>query len=114
MPDVVETEFKSPVPDNGFVSDQAIIRWDFPKRGDKVPVTMRWYEGGLKPDNRPEWNLEQLPVSGMIMVGDKHCLMTGGRPNSPKILLPGTEWAEFQKNPVSYTHLRAHETDSYL
>jgi hypothetical protein len=34
----------------------------------------------------------------MIMVGDKHCLLTGGRPNSPKILLPGEEWAEFQKN----------------
>ncbi len=89
MPDVVETEFKTPVPDTGFVSDQAIIRWDFPARGDKVPVTMRWYEGGLKPENRPEWNLENLPGSGMIMVGDKHCLMTGGRPNNPKILLPG-------------------------
>jgi predicted dehydrogenase len=109
MPDVVETEFKTPVPDNGFVSDQAIIRWDFPARGDKVPVTMRWYEGGLKPDNRPEWNLENLPGSGMIMVGDKHCLMTGGRPNTPKILLPGEEWAEFQKNLPAQTIPRVFE-----
>ena len=109
MPKVIETEFKSPVPDNGFVSDQAIIRWDFPKRGNKVPVTMRWYEGGLKPDNRPEWNLKQLPGSGMIMVGDKHCLMTGGRPNSPKILLPGEEWTEFQKNLPAQTIPRVFE-----
>ncbi len=97
MPDVAETEFKTPVPDTGFVSDKAIIRWDFPARGNKVPVTMRWYEGGLKPDNRPEWNLEKLPGSGMIMVGDKHCLMTGGRPNNPKILVPDKDWDEFQK-----------------
>ena len=41
MPDVVETEFKTPVPDNGFVSDQAIIRWDFPAREIKflLPCT---------------------------------------------------------------------------
>jgi len=109
MPDVVETEFKTPVPDTGFVSDQAIIRWDFPKRRDKVPVTLRWYEGGLKPENRPEWNLKNLPGSGMIMVGDKHCLMTGGRPNDPKILLPGEEWTEFQKNLPAQTIPRVFE-----
>jgi len=109
MPNVVETEFKSPVPDTGFVSDQAIIRWDFPARGNKVPLTMRWYEGGLKPKNRPEWNLANLPGSGMIMVGDKHCLMTGGRPNTPKILLPGDEWTGFQKNLPAQTIPRVFE-----
>ena len=109
MPDVAETEFKTPVPDTGFVSDKAIIRWDFPARGNKVPVTMRWYEGGLKPDNRPEWNLEKLPGSGMIMVGDKHCLMTGGRPNNPVILLPGKEWDEFKKTLTAPTIPRTFE-----
>jgi predicted dehydrogenase len=98
MPKVVEAEFKSPVPDNGFISDKAIIRWDFPARGNKAPVTMRWYEGGLKPENRPEWKLPQLPGSGMIMVGDKQNLMTGGRPNQPRILMPDKEWIDFQKN----------------
>ena len=109
MTDVAETEFKTPVPDTGFISDKAIIRWDFPARGNKVPVTMRWYEGGLKPDIRPEWNLEKLPGSGMIMVGDKHCLMTGGRPNNPVILLPGKEWTEFQKNLPAQTIPRTFE-----
>jgi predicted dehydrogenase len=103
MPNVVEAEFKSPVPDNSFVSDQAIIRWDFPTRGNKVPVTMRWYEGKLKPENRPEWNLDKLPGSGMIMVGDKMSLMTGGRPNDPRLLMKDDEWKEFQKNPPAQT-----------
>ena len=71
MPKVAEAEFKTPVPDTGFISDKAIIRWDFPARGNKVPVTMRWHEGGLKPEIRPEWKVEKLPGSGMIMVGDK-------------------------------------------
>jgi len=56
---------------------------------------MRWYAGGLKPENRPEWNLKSLPGSGMIMVGDKVSLMTGGRPNEPKLLMKEDEWCEF-------------------
>lgn len=109
MPKVVEAEFKTPVPDPGFVSDQAIIRWDFPQRGEKVPVTMHWYEGGLKPEIRPEWNLEKLPGNGMIMVGDKQCLMTGGRPNDPRLLMKEDEWKEFQKNPPDKTIPRTFE-----
>jgi predicted dehydrogenase len=97
MPSVVETEFKTPVPDTGFVSDQAIIRWDFPARGNKKPVTMRWYEGGKKPENRPEWGMPQLPSGGMIMVGSKYSLMTGTRPNQPRLIMPAEEWTEFQK-----------------
>lgn len=64
---------------------------------------MRWYEGKLKPENRPEWNMEKLPGSGMIMVGDKQSLMTGGRPNDPKLLMKEDEWKEFQKNPPAQT-----------
>ena len=96
MPDVVEAEFKSPVPDTGYVSDQAIIRWEFPARGNKVPLKMHWYEGGLKPEIRPEWHTDKLPGSGMIMVGDKMCLATGGRPNTPALMMPKGEWEAFQ------------------
>jgi predicted dehydrogenase len=109
MPDVVEAEFKSPVPDNGFVSDQAIIRWDFPARGNKVPLKLRWYEGGLMPENRPEWNLEKLPKSGMIMVGDKQSLITGARPNDPRLLMPLPEWQEYKKNLPAQTIPRVFE-----
>jgi predicted dehydrogenase len=109
MPDVVEAEFKSPVPDNGFVSDQAIIRWDFPARGNKSPVKMRWYEGGIKPEIRPEWKVEKLQGSGMIMVGDKQCLVTGGRPNEPRLLMPMPEWEVYKKNLPSPTIPRVFE-----
>jgi len=98
LPTVAEAEFKSPVPDTGFLSDQAVIRWDFPARGNKPPVTMRWYEGGLKPEIRPEWKVEKLAGTGMIMVGDKHCLITGGRPNDPRLLMPMPEWESFKPN----------------
>lgn len=109
MPSVVECEVKSPVADPGLLSDQAVIRWDFPARGNKPPVTMRWYEGGLKPENRPEWLFDKVPANGMIMVGEKRCLMTGGRPNEPQLIMPDEEWKAFQKNLPAQTIARTFE-----
>ncbi|MGE5424917.1 MAG: hypothetical protein ACM3N9_06115, partial [Syntrophothermus sp.] len=37
------------------------------------------------------------------------CLMTGGRPNNPVILLPGQEWTGFQKNLPAQTIPRVFE-----
>ena len=70
---------------------------------------MRWLEGGLKPENRPEWNLEKVPANGMIMVGDKQCLMTGGRPNEPRLLMPDEEWKAFQDKLPAQTIPRTFE-----
>lgn len=70
---------------------------------------MRWYEGGLKPENRPEWNLEQLPKSGLIMVGDKQCLKTGERPNNPRLLMKDEEWKAYQSQLPAQTIPRVFE-----
>ncbi len=101
MPELVVAEDCAPAP-IGFCTARSIIRFDFPARGKKPPVTLRWYDGGLKPENREEWGLDSLPGSGMIMVGEKLSLMTGGRPNDPK-LLPNEVWEDFKKNPPEKT-----------
>lgn len=90
-PVVTETEFHSGAPE-GFVPDQSIIRFEFPERGNKPPVTLKWYEGGLKPENRPEWKMPELQGSGMIMVGEKQNIITGGRPNNAQLMMPKEEW----------------------
>jgi len=102
MPVSVDAVFKTPAPD-GFVPDQSILSFEFAARGTMPPVTLKWYEGGLKPENRPEWGLAELPGSGMIMVGDKVSLMTGGRPNEPKLLLPEEDWKSFMENKPAET-----------
>jgi len=108
MPASVDSLFKSPTPD-GYVSDQSILQFEFEARGNKPPVTLKWHEGGLKPENRPEWGLPELPGSGMIMVGDKVSLMTGGRPNNPKLLLPEADWQSFTANLPAETIPRVKE-----
>jgi predicted dehydrogenase len=110
MPVSVDSLQRTPSPD-GFVSDQSLLSFEFEARGNKSPVTLKWYEGGLKPENRPEWGLPELPGSGMIMAGDKVSLMTGGRPNTPKLLLPDADWKAFTENMPAETIPRVKEED---
>ena len=97
MPTSVDSIVRAPSVE-GFIPHHSSLKFEFASRGTKPPVTLSWHEGGLKPVNRPEWGLSSLPGSGMIMVGDKVSLMTGGRPDNPKLLLPPEEWTQFSKN----------------
>jgi hypothetical protein len=81
----------------------------FGARGNKPPVSLKWYEGGEKPPIRPEWGIKEFKRSGMLMIGDKKTLMTGGRPNDPVLLLSDEEWKDFQKNPPKKTIPRVKE-----
>ncbi len=110
MPTSVDSIIRTPSPE-GFVSDQSKLQFNFPARGNKPPVTLHWYEGGLQPENRPEWNMPELPGSGMVMVGDKKSLMTGGRPNKPRLVGSDEEWLEFSKAIPKRTIPRVAEED---
>ena len=102
MPTAVEPEVRSDSP-NGFIPDQSVIRFEFAASDGKPPVVLRWHEGGMQPTLRPEWGLEELGRGGMIMSGDKTSLMTGTRPDNPRLLLPTEEWDAFRNNPPAPT-----------
>ena len=97
MPTATETLYSSGAPE-GFLPDQSIIRFEFPARGNKPPVVLIWHEGGLKPEIRAEWKLDELPGSGMIMIGEKQNIMTGGRPNNAQLMMPKAEWESWVAN----------------
>ncbi|WP_430936252.1 Gfo/Idh/MocA family oxidoreductase [Saccharicrinis sp. 156] len=99
-PSVIEPEHaKLSMLPHQYVTDESILRFEFPQRGHKPPVTMRWYEGGMLPVLKPEWNIPKLnKTGGLIMVGEKMTLMTTTpRPNNPVLMMPGGEWEEFKK-----------------
>ncbi|MCK5821950.1 MAG: Gfo/Idh/MocA family oxidoreductase [Bacteroidales bacterium] len=98
MPNLIVPELKTDTPE-GFLEDASIVRYEFSARGNKPPVTLKWYQGAHKPENNPDWGLETLPSSGMIMVGDKKSLMTGARPQNERLLVPEEEWLAFEANP---------------
>jgi hypothetical protein len=86
---------------HNFVSEQSEVTFNFNKKKNKPPVTLKWYEGGLKPDILKDLGVDKMKDyqrHGMVMVGDKNTLITGGRPNNPKLLMSELEWEEFLKN----------------
>ncbi len=82
----------------GFIPDKSTIKFEFAARATMPAVSITWLDGGQRPENRPEWGLKEMPNRGMIMVGDKVSLLTGGRPASPKLLIPDADWEHFKKN----------------
>ncbi len=91
MPHTVEGVVPNPVPDHSFVADESVVKYQFGARGSKAPATLHWHEGGSKPEIRPEWSVDRLPDSGMVMIGDKKTLITGGRPNNPHLMVSDEE-----------------------
>lgn len=96
MPSAVELENRQGGSE-GFAPDASTVRFEFPARGDKPPVILHWHEGGPRPALREAWGLKEIGGEGMIMTGDKACLMTGGRPDSPRLTRDET-WKEFRRN----------------
>ena len=94
---------------HSFVSDQSVVTYNFENREDKPPVALKWYEGGIKPSILKDLGIDkmkQYSSHGMIMVGEKNTLITGGRPNNPRLLMPDSEWNEFLKNAPEKTIAR--------
>jgi hypothetical protein len=42
--------------------------------------------------------MDELPGSGMIMVGEKQNIITGGRPNNAQLMMPKDEWENWVAN----------------
>ncbi len=73
----------------------SIVTWQFPKRKRLPPVTLTWYDGGLKPPCPPEMEPgETLGASGILFHGSKGTILSGfsGGPQ----LLPASRNARFQ------------------
>ncbi|WP_282122994.1 Gfo/Idh/MocA family protein [Algibacter mikhailovii] len=97
---------KAEIPEAGFnhqsfIPDASTVTFSFKKRGAKPPVKLVWHEGYKKPniEIKPEWGIKELNSGGgMLMIGSKNTLMTGARPEKPRLLVSDEEWAEFLKN----------------
>lgn len=72
------------------------VHYEFPARGERPPVNMHWYDGGLMPP-RPELLPPDVPMNregGVIFVGTRGILMHETYGDNP-LLFPSElhEWA---------------------
>ena len=77
------------------------VHYEFPARGDRPPVRVHWYDGGLIPA-RPE-ELEdhrELPhEDGLIFVGDKGRLLVEGWGGHSPRLIPESRMEAYERPP---------------
>lgn len=69
-----------------FIPNSSTVKWSFPKTDKREAVDMYWYDGAKQPITTPK-DLDkgaQTMRSGMYMIGDKHTLEHGARPDSPR------------------------------
>ncbi len=79
------------------------IRYRFPARGKRPPVSLTWYDGGLKPPRPPELEPDRKmgdSDGGVIYRGTKGVLMHGVYGGGPR-LIPETRMKEYKRPPKS-------------
>jgi predicted dehydrogenase len=80
--------------------DGAMARFEFPARGELPPVTLHWYDGGLKPA-RPAELEPNRGIGDTIYIGDKGTMM-GYR------LIPETRMKDFGRPPETLARSPGH------
>ncbi|MBN1442081.1 MAG: Gfo/Idh/MocA family oxidoreductase [Planctomycetes bacterium] len=90
----------SPVNDETYPVS-SIVTYQFPARGDMPPLTLIWYDGGLRPPRPVELEEgRQLGsyTNGALLIGDKGKMMSAGS-GSPPVLIPEAKAREYKAPP---------------
>jgi hypothetical protein len=77
-----------------------IVRFEFPARGDLAPVTLTWYDGGLKPPRPPEFDDDDV-LQEVVFIGDQGKLM-GNR------LIPDSRMDDYKLPPKTLPRSPGH------
>ena len=66
----------------------SIIRFEFPAREDMPPVSLYWYDGGLRPPKPKELETDRkdMPREGLLFVGEKGKILSGFTGDNPRII----------------------------
>jgi len=85
-------DFNGAVPyrvDNNFSFPMAsTVRFRYPANGNRPPVDLYWYDGGMRPRIPDELanNNKELPEEGMMFVGDKGKILAGFNIQDPQLI----------------------------
>ena len=84
------------------------VTYEFPARGDLVPVTLHWYDGGMKPPRPPELeDGREWDTNGALYVGDKGKIHDGR-------LIPESRQREYGKPPQKLERSPGHHMEWIL
>lgn len=76
------------------------VHFEFPAREGRPPVSVHWYDGGMRPPKPAELEEDgqDMPEEGMLFIGDKGKLLGGFMGDNPR-LIPARKMQSFAKPP---------------
>lgn len=116
-PEEIEPHLSHFVAMNGVVPHQvrndfsfpmaSTVRFKYPANGDRPPVDLCWYDGGMRPPIPEELVAinETLPAEGMMFVGEKGKILAGFNVQNPRLFSKKKEEVKTTSQPIdSYSH----------
>ncbi len=91
----------------------SVIKYEFPKLGDRNAVTMSWYDGGERPSQSLVPTGTKLPKTGSLLIGEKGTLVSPGDygGNGNNLIGVDKPKVEFEKSPGHFTEFARAITD---
>ncbi|MBI5386095.1 MAG: Gfo/Idh/MocA family oxidoreductase [Verrucomicrobia bacterium] len=87
-----------------------LVYWQFGPRGDKPPVRVTWYDGGLRPPLPDGWpDDEPLPGRGSLFFGDKGVLLSSF--SAKPRLIPDEKNDTYKAPPKTIPRSKGHHRD---
>jgi hypothetical protein len=83
------------------------VRFKYPANGDRPPVDLCWYDGGIRPALPDELiaNNEELPAEGMMFTGEKGKILAGFNVQNPRLFSKKKKPVTAPSQPIqSYAH----------
>jgi len=78
----------------------AIIRYQFPARGRKPPVSLTWYDGRLKPPIPVDFEPgRRLAANGAVLIGSEGTIVHGSHGASEVRIVPESKMREYKRPP---------------
>ncbi|MBN1506068.1 MAG: Gfo/Idh/MocA family oxidoreductase [Sedimentisphaerales bacterium] len=66
----------------------SVVRMRYPARGERPPVDLIWYDGGIRPPTPPEMeeDAKEFAAEAMMFVGDKGKILAGFHVENPRLI----------------------------
>ena len=89
-----------------------VVRFEFPAKGKRGPVTLIWFDGSERPPQPQDLEPERkVPGTGAIVMGDKGTIMYGSHGASGVRIIPETKMKEYKLPVKTLPRVKGHYED---
>jgi predicted dehydrogenase len=89
-----------------------IITYEFPAKGKRGPITMRWYSGTERIPSPPEYTDSDKPVgTGAVVMGEKGSIVYGSHGAGGLRLIPQEKMDAYKRPERTLPRIRSHQQD---